>query len=46
MQKYIEEYNRIAVPYKKVGLLKIRTEDFPKNTLRKIQRFKIDRTID
>ena len=46
MQKYIEEYNRIAVPYKKVGLLKIRTEDFPKNTLRKIQRFKIDKTID
>ncbi len=46
MQKYIEEYNRIAVPYKKVGLLKVRTEDFPKNTLRKIQRFKIDKTID
>lgn len=46
MQKYIEEYNRIAVPYKKVGILKIRTEDFPKNTLRKIQRFKIDKTID
>lgn len=46
MQKYIDEYNRIAVPYKKVGLLKVRTEDFPKNTLRKIQRFKIDKTID
>jgi len=46
MQKYIDEYNRIAVPYKKVGILKVRTEDFPKNTLRKIQRFKIDKTID
>lgn len=43
---YIQNYNRTAVPYKKVGLLKIRTEDFPKNTLRKIMRFKIDRNID
>lgn len=46
IQKYLDDYNRNAVPYKKVGLLKIRTEDFPKNTLRKIQRFKIDKTID
>lgn len=46
MQKYLEDYNRTAVPYKKVAILKVRTEDFPKNTLRKIQRFKIDKTID
>ena len=46
LQKFVDDYNRTAVPYKKIGLLKIRTEDFPKNTLRKIQRFKIDRTID
>lgn len=46
MQKYLDDYNRYAVPYKKVGVLKVRTEDFPKNTLRKIQRFKIDKTID
>ena len=46
LHKYVEDYNRNAVPYKKVGLLKIREEDFPKNTLRKIQRFKMDKTID
>jgi long-chain acyl-CoA synthetase len=43
---YIENYNRTAVPYKKIGLLRVREEDFPKNTLRKITRFKLDRTID
>lgn len=46
LQKFVDDYNRTAVPYKKVGLLKIREEDFPKNTLRKIQRFKIDKNID
>jgi long-chain acyl-CoA synthetase len=46
LQKFVDDYNRTAVSYKKVGLLKIRKEDFPKNTLRKIQRFKMDRTID
>ena len=43
---YIQDYNRNAVPYKKIGLLKVRSEDFPKNTLRKIMRFKIDKKID
>ncbi len=43
---FVQDYNRTAVPYKKVGLLKIRTEDFPKNTLRKIVRYKINRNID
>lgn len=42
---FINEYNRNAVPYKKVGFVKIREKEFPKNTLRKIMRFKIDRTI-
>ena len=46
LQGYIDSYNRTAVPYKKIGVLKVRTEDFPKNTLRKIMRFKLDMTID
>ncbi len=45
-QKFINEYNKTAVPYKKIGLLKVREEEFPKNTLRKILRRKIDMTID
>ena len=44
--QYITEYNKTAVPYKKIGVLKVRTEEFPKNTLRKIMRFKLDMTID
>lgn len=43
---YINEYNRKALPYKKIGVLKLRSEPFPKNTLRKIVRFKIDHSID
>ena len=35
-----------AVPYKKIGMLRVRGEEFPKNTLRKIMRFKLDRTIE
>ncbi len=46
LQPYIEKYNRTAVPYKKINVVKIRTEDFPKNTLRKIMRFKLDMSID
>ena len=34
------------VPYKKIGILKVRQEEFPKNTLRKIMRFKLDMSID
>ena len=45
-QKYVDEYNRVAVPYKKIGILKVRDTEFPKNTLRKILRFKLDMTID
>ena len=43
---YITEYNKTAVPYKKITVLKVREEDFPKNTLRKIMRFKLDMSID
>ena len=46
LKKYVDEYNTTAVPYKKIGILKVRTEEFPKNTLRKIMRFKLDMTID
>ncbi len=45
-QKFVDDYNRTAVPYKKIGVLKVRDEDFPKNTLRKIMRFKLDMSID
>ena len=45
-RNFINDYNKNAVPYKKIGLFKIRDEEFPKNTLRKIVRFKIDKTID
>ncbi|MBQ7336541.1 MAG: AMP-binding protein [Clostridia bacterium] len=46
LKPYIDEYNKGAVPYKKIGVLKVREEEFPKNTLRKIMRFKLDMTID
>lgn len=43
---YVDDYNRRAVPYKKIAVLKVRKTEFPKNTLRKIMRFKLDMTID
>ena len=46
LKGYITAYNKTAVPYKKVAQLKVRREEFPKNTLRKIMRFKLDMTID
>ncbi|MBE6607574.1 MAG: hypothetical protein E7633_03335 [Ruminococcaceae bacterium] len=46
LKPFIDEYNRNTVPYKKIGVLKIRDEEFPKNTLRKIMRFKLDMSID
>ncbi len=46
LQPYVDAYNRTAVPYKKIAILKVREEEFPKNTLRKIMRFKLDMTID
>ena len=45
-KKFVDSYNVNAVPYKKITVLKVRTEEFPKNTLRKIMRFKLDMSID
>lgn len=46
IKPYVDAYNRSAVPYKKISVIKIRKKEFPKNTLRKIMRFKMDMTID
>ena len=46
LKPYIDEYNKNAVAYKKIAILKVRETEFPKNTLRKIMRFKLDMTID
>ena len=46
IKPYVDAYNRSTVPYKKISVIKIRKKEFPKNTLRKIMRFKIDMTID
>ena len=46
LKTYIDNYNRTAVPYKKISILKVRKDEFPKNTLRKIMRFKLDMSID
>ena len=46
LKEHINDYNRNATPYKKIGILKVRTEEFPKNTLRKILRFRLDLSID
>jgi long-chain acyl-CoA synthetase len=42
----IKEINAKNASYKAVGRVKIRDEEFPKNTSRKITRFKIDKSID
>ena len=43
---FVDEFNKKTVPYKKIAVLKVRKTEFPKNTLRKIMRFKLDMTID
>ena len=42
----IKEINAKNVSYKRVDRVKLRDEEFPKNTSRKITRFKISKTID
>ena len=42
----VKKVNARMVSYKAVGLVKIRKEEFIKNTSKKIIRYKIDRTID
>ena len=50
VKEYFDEHVKAAngrmAPYKKVGLVKIRKEEFIKNTSRKITRFNIDKSID
>ena len=46
LKQYVDNYNKTAVPYKKIAVIKVRKEEFPKNTLRKIMRFKLDTTIE
>lgn len=46
LKKFVDDYNKTAVPYKKIAVIKVRKTEFPKNTLRKIMRFKLDMTID
>ena len=45
-QAAIDNFNRTAVAYKKIALLRLRENEFPKNTLRKILRFQMDMSID
>lgn len=45
LAEYVKKYNKTALHYKKIDIVKVRDVPFPKNTLRKIVRFKIDRTI-
>jgi len=42
----VKKINQRMVSYKAVGLVKIRKEEFPKNTSKKITRFSIDKSID
>ncbi|MBQ4575611.1 MAG: AMP-binding protein [Clostridia bacterium] len=42
----IKRINGKNAPYKTIGRVKLRNEEFPKNTSRKITRFKIDKTVD
>ena len=42
----VNEINKRSAPYKKVQIVKIRNEEFEKNTSRKIIRFKINRIVD
>ncbi len=42
----VKKINARMVSYKAVQLVKLRAEEFPKNTTRKIQRFHIDKRVD
>lgn len=44
--KHVKETNARMAPYKAVGYIKIRKDEFLKNTSRKITRFNIDKSID
>ena len=42
----VNEINKRSAPYKKVQIVKIRNEEFEKNTSKKIVRFKINRIVE
>ena len=42
----IKKINENSAPYKKVALIKVRNEEFEKNTSKKIVRFKINRCVE
>ena len=46
IQEEIKKINARSVSYKTVHRVKFRQEAFPKNSTRKITRFKIDKTVD
>ena len=50
IKKYFDEevakVNSRMAPYKKIGLIKLRDEEFKKTTTRKITRFSIDKSVD
>ena len=46
VKPFVDAYNKGAVHYKKIAIVKIREEEFQKTSTRKIQRFKIDTTIE
>ena len=41
----VKAANDTMISYKRIGLVKLRDTEFEKNTSRKIQRFKIDRSV-
>ncbi len=45
-EEEIKAVNGRMAPYKKIGALKLRDTEFPKNTSKKIVRYSIDRSID
>ena len=45
-EEEIKKINAKNVSYKAVGKVKLRAEEFPKNTSKKITRFAIDKSID
>ncbi len=42
----VRQINQTMVSYKAVNMVRLRNEEFPKNTSRKIIRFRIDKSID
>lgn len=45
-KRHVDSYNKTTVSYKKIDIVRVRKDPFPKNTLRKIKRFELDMTID